>query len=126
MDNNMKKTALFEIACPSTEIEGEPCWSGDSLVFKFFSEGKISRDGVMFTAITAMRKRTERCCTAWHIEGFYDTVCEVEDSDWVREIRHDLQPQFLEKWHLNHYGIYLDSYGCLEVIAHSWKRLDRP
>ena len=69
-----------------------------------------------------MRTRTERCCTAWHIEGAYDTLVEVEGSSWVNEIRADTQALWRDKWAMHHYMIYLDSI-CFEVIADSWEAL---
>jgi hypothetical protein len=70
-----------------------------------------------------MRKRAERCCTAWHIEGAYDTLVEVVDSRWVEEMRVDTAEPFRDKWATHHYMIYLDSVGCFEIIAESWTAL---
>jgi hypothetical protein len=70
-----------------------------------------------------MRKRAERCCTAWNIEGAYDTLVEVEDSPWVVEMRADTQERWRDHWAMHHYMIYLDGVGCFEVIADSWAAL---
>jgi hypothetical protein len=67
-----------------------------------------------------MRKRAERCCTAWHIEGTYDTLVEIKNSPWLQEILADTQEMWRDKWATHHYMIYLDSVGCFEVIAESW------
>ena len=67
-----------------------------------------------------MRARTERGCTAGHIEGAYDTLVEVEDSPWVQELRADTNEQWRDKGQTHHYMIYLDGVGSFEVIAEPW------
>jgi hypothetical protein len=71
--------------------------------------------GISFSMMAAMRKRADRCCTAWHVEGAYDTLVEVDDSPWVKEMRADTQELFRYTWGMHHYMIYLDSVGCFEV-----------
>lgn len=70
-----------------------------------------------------MRKRAERCATAWHIEEAYDTLVEVEDSSWAEEIRADTSAHLRDAQKYKHYLIYLDSAGAFEVIADSWAAL---
>ena len=81
------------------------------------------QSGITFSRVAAVRTRAERCCQPWHIEGAYDTLVEVEDSQWVDEIRADTQKMWRETWQMHHYMIYLDSVGCFEVIAESWDAL---
>lgn len=56
----------------------------------------------------------------------YDTVVEVQDSQWLREIKSITRsaPEHLGKTspselNLRHYMVYFDDNGCLEVIAES-------
>jgi hypothetical protein len=118
------KKRLFEIPVPSTSLTSEAYFDGQGVMpairFGYAKDGIEYRAGIGFTRVLAARKRAERCCTAWHIEGAYDTLVEIEDSSWVREIRADTQEMWRDKWATHHYMIYLDSAGCFEVIAESW------
>jgi hypothetical protein len=82
-------------------------------------DGAEHQGGIEFYWVTAMRKRNERCCKVWHIDGVFDTLMEIEDSPWADEIRSDTQELWRDKWAMHHYMIYLDSVGCFEVIADS-------
>jgi hypothetical protein len=94
---------------------------GCDLRFDYHREGTAFRSGVRFNGVLATRARAERCCTLWHIEGAYDTLVEVEDSAWVKEMRADTTERWRERWEAHHYLIYLDSAGSFEVIADSWE-----
>lgn len=96
---------------------------GNTIHFKFYRDGILYKNGIEFRRIAATRIRSERCCTAWHIEGIHDTLTEVGFSQWVEEIRSDTQKLWRDKWEMHHYMIYLDSAGCFEVIAESWQSL---
>jgi len=91
--------------------------------FSYKKDGVEYRTGIAFSRVLAFRKRAERCCKAWHIEGAYDTLVEVENSSWVEEMRADTNEQWRNKWAMHHYLIYLDSVGCFEAIAESWSAL---
>ena len=49
----------------------------------------------------------------------YDSVCEIEESDWVAELRQDAVAEWRDHWVMRHFMIYLDGFGCLEVVAES-------
>jgi hypothetical protein len=121
------KNTLYTVAVPSTDFASEAYWDGkgvsQAIRFSFEKNGAKYRTGIEFRRVTAMRKRAERCCTAWHIEGAYDTLVEVEDSPWLREVEADTNAQWRDKWKMHHYMIYLDSVGCFEAIAESWAAL---
>jgi hypothetical protein len=118
------KKALHTISAPSTVFTTEAFWDGrgthPAIRFGYLKDGSEIHDGIKFGNVCAMRKRAERCCTEWHIRDAYDTLVEVEDSDWVKEVRADMAERWRNKWDMHHYMIYLDSAGCFEVIAASW------
>lgn len=122
-DMNSKKT-LYTVPIASTSFSIEAYFDGQgvspAIRFGYKQDGKEYRGGIKFNRVLAMRKRAERCCTPWHIEGTYDTHVEVENSDWVAELRADTNEQGRDKWETHHYLIYLDSAGCFEVVAESW------
>jgi len=116
------KNLLYTIPVPSTSFTTEAHFDGkeSAIIFCYERDRSIHRGMIKFRGIAAMRKRAERCCTAWHIEGAYDTLVEIAESDWLKEIRADTNLQWRDRWEMHHYMIYLDSVGCFEFIADSW------
>lgn len=53
--------------------------------------------------------------------GVYDTIAEVEDSAWVKELV--LDQSMPADWIIRHFMLYLDSSGCYEAAAESWELL---
>ena len=121
------KKPLYTVPVPSTGFVTEAYWDGKAVPpairFAYVINGIGRGGGIEFRRISAMRKRAEVCCTAWHIEGAYDTLVEVHGSPWIEEIRADTSEQWRDRWEMHHFMIYLDSVGCFEVIAESWAAL---
>jgi hypothetical protein len=120
----VNKVVVGLIPCPSTSIVGEPelklIRGRLSLSFVFEDDDDVRfAAGVEFDSVRAFRKRSERLCTAWHIEDAYDSVVEVGDSLWVTELRADAQGVWRDQFAPRHFMIYLDSFGALEVVAGS-------
>ncbi len=118
-----RKKSLYQIPLPSTAFEGDANLCNNVLRYQYYRDGVLYRSGIRFNRKPASRTRAERCCTAWHVEGAYDTLVEIEGSAWVEEIRADTQAMWRGKWEMHHYMIYLDSVGCFEAIAESWEVL---
>ncbi len=123
------KQPLYSIPVASSGFVAEAYWDGEgplpAIRFAYQMDGIEYHGGIEFRCVLAMRKRAERCCTTWHIEGACDTLVEVEDSSWVREIQLDTGEQWRNQFKTHHYMIYLDSAGCFEVIAASWTALQQ-
>jgi hypothetical protein len=121
------KVPLGEISTPSTAITDGPrlTLGGGALTirYEFDADEFIHRGGLEFRGVRAHRHRAESHCTAWHIEGVYDTVARIDGSEWVAELT-DAQPVgHRGRFPMNHYMIYLDSAGCYEVVAADWALL---
>ncbi len=118
---------LFKVPVPSTSFLTEAAffeWKTPlSIWYEFQRDGVAYRSGIRFSGVAATRTRAERCSTIWQIESAYDTLVEVQDSTWAKEIRADTSERWRDEWEMHHYMIYLDSAGCLEVIADSWEAL---
>jgi len=118
------KKPLYTLPIPSTSFSTEAYFFGagisPAICFAYENDGVEQQCEIQFNHVAAMRKRSERCCTAWHIEGAYDTLVEIEGSSWLEEIRADTSEEWRDKWKMHHYMIYIDSAGCFEVIAESW------
>lgn len=119
----MKKHQLFTLPYPSTSTIQEPRLldktEGLYLSMICDDDGSACPVSVLFVKPRAFRKRTEVYCKEWHIKDLYDTVCEIGESDWVTELRNDAVPEWRDRWVMRHFMIYVDSFGCLEVIAES-------
>jgi len=119
------KTALYEIPVPSTDIHSgvrlEDTGDVVSLKFDYRVEGEPKQMTIEFHKVRAYRHRREVHNTAWHIEGAYDTLVEVNPSEWALEVRKDTSAGWKEHWSSHHYMIYLDSAGSFEFLAESWR-----
>ncbi len=121
------KKPIYTVPAASTEFTKEAfldC-SGISptLRYGYETDDGECRSGIAFKQVSAFRKRGERCCSAWHIEGAYDTLLEIEESSWVAEMRADVPEPYRGDWKPLHFMIYLDSVGCFEFLAQSWEAL---
>lgn len=119
----MQKAKVLELPCPSTAVIGGPTLGTDGgdllLSMDFDDEGRRRSTCLRFVKQRAFRKRSEIYCTAWHVTDTFDTVCEVQGSDWVQELRSASVPDWRDQWVMRHFMIYVDSFGCLEVVAES-------
>ena len=123
----MKKEPLYKVPRPSTGFEQtffDGKGSKKAIRFSYWSDSALVQAGIQFSHVAAVKTRAERCCTAWHIEGAYDTLVEVVDSPWVLELREAMQPEWREKWVTKHYLIYLDSAGCFELVASGFEPIE--
>ncbi|TXK17715.1 hypothetical protein [Homoserinibacter sp. GY 40078] len=86
------------------------------LTYTYEYMGGLYAGGIGFDTARAYRFRAESHCTSWHFEA-YDTLVEVLDSSWVRELR-DAEPSVTGGiWTMRHFLIYLDDSGAYEVVA---------
>ncbi|MBW9210519.1 hypothetical protein KV100_12730 [Mumia sp. zg.B21] len=91
---------------------------GDSeLRCTYERNGSMYVGGLLFHRVRAYRFRAEGHCTPWHIEGAYDTLVEVEHSDWVGELLAAEPSEIWGDWKIRHFLIYLDGAGAYEVAA---------
>lgn len=114
----MQKKVLFDLPFVSTDLPGSPrIKDGDGFLAIEFdrSEGGVSR--LEFASPRSLRWDAELYCQSWQIDGLYDSVCEVVDSDWVSDLLKRSPPEWREHWVLRHFAVFLDGYGCIEVIA---------
>lgn len=119
------KRRLGEISIPSTEIERrsvEDARGSLTIRYTYFSDGRPCQGGVEFSRRRAYRYTAESHCTLWHLDA-YDTLVEVEDSEWVAELLEAMPEDMRAMFEMHHYMIYLDSSGCYEVVAASWRFL---
>jgi hypothetical protein len=123
----VQKVALGVLTTPSTAITKETVLEAAGgavrLRFEFDRDGAIYSGGVEFRGVRAYRFRAESHCTAWHIDGAYDTVAEVEGSDWVAELAAAEPDETWGHFEMHHYMLFIDSSGCYEVVGASWSLL---
>lgn len=122
----MKKVPLFSLPFPSTAAVQGPVLIDDErgVVLSLTcadEEGRPHVSTVIFSSPRAFRKREETYCKAWHVQDVYDAICEVTESDWVEELRRDAVPEWRDRWVMRHFIVFIDGFGCLEVVADSAK-----
>lgn len=79
--------------------------------------GSMFAGGLRFHGVCAYRARAESLCTAWHIEDAYDTLVEVEQSEWVSELWAAEPGETWGQRTIRHFLIFIDSAGAYEVAA---------
>lgn len=87
------------------------------LVMQFTEHGRLAR--VIFSKPRAFRKRAEVHCAKRHVDGVLDTVCEITGSDWTAELSEATLAAWRNRWVMRHFMLYLEGFGCLEVVAES-------
>ncbi len=122
-----EKVPLGELPGPSTAMTSDPVFEADggaaTLQLEFDRDGMIYRSGVRFERPRAYRVRAEGHCSEWHIDGVYDTIAELKESDWVAELIADTPAESWALWEMRHFMIYIDSAGCFEVVGSAWSLL---
>ncbi|AVK84466.1 hypothetical protein C3943_13240 [Lysinibacillus sp. B2A1] len=97
---------------------------GDAIIlFDYYDidyDDKIFNGGLKFISTVAHRHSSEKFTK--YVSGTYDKLVTIEDSNWVKELK-SLSPEWAIN-QLNHYAIYLDSYGLYEFIAHEFYIID--
>ena len=79
--------------------------------------GSMHAGGLRFHRVRSYRFRAEGHCTSWHIEDAYDTLVEVEESDWLNELSAVEPNETWGQWKIRHFLIYIDGAGAYEVAA---------
>jgi hypothetical protein len=119
---DMQKRPLASLPVPSTSFTSDPSFAhpgGEAyLRYEFERAGSRLRAGIRFERVRAFRFRSESQCTAWHVDGAYDTLVEVSPSDWTAELIANSHTPW--PWEIRHFLIYVDSAGAYEVAAQSW------
>jgi hypothetical protein len=119
----MLKEKRITLPWPSSGLVGEPTLSADRgdlhLALQLVCAGRKCRARFIFAKQRAFRKRAEIHCTKWHVEDALDTVCEVRNSDWAAELSESTCNAWRNRWVMRHFMIYLEKFGCVEVIAES-------
>jgi hypothetical protein len=86
----MQKHKILELPLPSTAIISGPTLNIDSsdllLSMDFDDEDRTRSARLRFVRQRAFRMRSEVHCAAWHATDTFDTVCEIQNSDWVRQL----------------------------------------
>lgn len=106
------------------EVEISDGRDGFAFRYTYFRDDESVNAEVAFEGVRAYRWRAESHCTAWHVAGTYNTLVEVENSEWIRELVMAEPPQLRVPHEMRHYMISFDDDGCLEVAARSWSFKD--
>lgn len=114
----------FELPVPSTETIHDARLSqyGKTVLLRFdyYRDSIAKKSGIRFLEVIALRTRSERACTSWHIRP-YDKLSEVLESEWVQQMMTEMPNQYRSSFEHRHFMIFLDSSGCFEVLAKNFE-----
>lgn len=79
------------------------------------STGEYQWASMIFRGVLGFAFTTRRACSVEQIRS-YDTLVELEPSDWVTELL-SRWSDILERPVVHHYRIYFDDIGCYEIAA---------
>jgi hypothetical protein len=135
MQANATKKKLYVAPVASTSFLDGANWDGATSSIRFTyrtepkhkEESEVRKVSIHFRRAMLVVLRAESFSRVEHIQGCYDTLVEVEDSDWLEAERDSLARARMKESH--HYAVYLDgpdgSPG-IELIAESWSVEDTP
>ena len=112
---------IYELPVRSSRF-GDVGFHNDILYYDYMRDGVARSSGIRFDRVPAYRFRTERCVELWQQDA-RDILSEVEESEWVEEIRADTDESYRDRWAMHHYVINLTHVGTFEFIAESWEAL---
>ena len=78
--------------------------------------GSLYAGGLAFGQVRAVKYLAERHTYPWHLWEGSGVLVEVENSEWVRELR-AAQPGSSDEWDPRHFAIYVESFGAYEIAA---------
>jgi hypothetical protein len=126
--NNKKK--LYTTPKPSTSFISEAFLDyteTDPMIrYEYLDNKTTVARGIKFINTYALKTRSERCCSVWHIEDAFDTLLEIENSSWIEEVSRDIPLEYRSDWKPRHFMIYLDSVGSFEFLAEDWLETEAP
>jgi hypothetical protein len=112
---------LMRLPIPSTEMdEVTLLHARGALSLRLeYGEREGSTGQFRFERARAHRHRAESHCPAWTV-GAYDRLVEIDESPWLQELVAAMPEDMRDLFEMHHYAIYLDSFGCYEVVASAW------
>src|ERR1700687_4538686 len=112
---------IYELPVRSSRFDHVD-YCNDILYFDYVRDGVARSAAIRFDRVPAYRFRTERCVRRWQHEA-RDILSEVEESEWVEEIRADTNESYRYREVMHHYVINLTHVGTFEILAESWEAL---
>jgi hypothetical protein len=109
---------LYEIQEPAMKAQ----MFRNAVRYEYFRDGSFWHSGIRFNRAVAMRAYAELYAKRWAGDA-EDTLVEVENSDWLEEMRARDRPPGRDPWDMHHYLISFDDHGSYECIAESWEAL---
>lgn len=113
---------IVKLPLDTAECESGPIveFRGGCLTLSYDAEGEhgaVVWATLRYRMVLAVRFTPDPACEAWMV-GADSRVCEVDDSDWSRQIRTIARERgTVLSASARHFVIYFDHVGCWEVLA---------
>ncbi len=85
-------------------------------------ESKTYNSGLRFKNVKAHSSSAELHCADWKSDAL-DKLMRIDQSPWKKKLLENLTSNPCDSEIMNHYLIYFDGTGSIEVIAESWEEL---
>jgi hypothetical protein len=124
------RVTIGHVPVPSQHSDIVVVRAGESLTIWFDVHDYVDAEkvGVRFSSVRAYRWRDESHCGVEQVSEL-DAIVEVEESDWVRELREATPSDLRGTWTtspktIRHFMLVTHSDGCYEVAAAAWRLVD--
>jgi hypothetical protein len=114
----MKITKLWDLPVLSSEVDKiSVLHNGCSITITGYNINGGEKYRLHFDVVLCYRHTSERFTK--HLYDSYDTLVEIEESDWLKKLK-QLNEDDFSFWKPRHYAIYLDSVGLYEIISNNY------
>lgn len=119
------KTVIHSLPATSGDFSSEPVIElvkgGAIIRFGYFDQARMQRvHQIVFHRVRAVDLLKESHCASWHIEGAFELLVQVDESDWLERLIAQTSDTWAKNLPLNHYMIYFEGLGCFQCIATGW------
>ncbi len=114
----MKINKLWVLPVLSSEVDKISfLYDGISIIITGYNEKDGEKFKLLFNKVKCYKHTDERFTKDYY--NCYDTLVEVEDSEWIKELK-QLNEEDFNYWKPKHFAIYLDSVGLFEIISNNF------
>lgn len=90
---------------------------GNAVITLDFGEDSPHNGELIFRGARAFRRASIVFCTSLDLEGAYDTLVEIVDSEWLSEMQAIAESGHHSIPNLHHFAIFFDGWGAFEFLA---------
>lgn len=117
----MKKIALGPLSSPPSAYTSDAIFTHPGgtaeLICTYEHRGEMFVGGLSFRGVRAYRFTTEAFCSEWQVKDAYDTLVEIDQSEWIADLFKSDSSTSRGVEAVKHFLIFVDGSGAYEVAA---------